>query len=97
VGVGSGGDDDDGNVAEPPEVAAEVEAAHPREHDVDEHHVGGCATECGERLFAVRRFLDLPALVFESEADGGADPLVVFNGQDPDGHATNCCRRRRRG
>ena len=46
----------------------------------------GDAGEQGERLFAVGRLVDGPALVLERELDRHADAFVVFDAQDPGTH-----------
>ena len=86
MGVGSGGDHDDGHVAGPAQGAAHLEPVGVGKHDVDEHHIGGRLGERGERLLSVGRLLNVPALVFEGQAHRGTNPLVVFNGQDAGFH-----------
>ena len=86
VGVGPGGDHDDRDVAVAADRPADLEAVDAREHDVDQHDVGGVAVERVEGVLAVVGLLDGPALVLEGHLDRGADAFVVFDGQDAGTH-----------
>ena len=87
VGVVASGHHDDGHVAGAADRAAELEAVHARQHDVDQYHVGRVRLEEGDGVLAGRGLVDRPALVLERETHGGADSLVVLDRQDPRSHA----------
>ena len=91
MGVGAGRDHDDRDVARAPERAAHLEAVDAREHDVDEHDVGRAAGERLERVLTGLGLLDDPALVLERQLHGGADALVVLDGQDAGSHDRQSC------
>ena len=61
----------------------------PGQHDVDQHDVGRLAVERLERVLAAAGLLDGPALVLERQLHGGADALVVLDGQDAGSHSLN--------
>ena len=65
---------------------ADLEAVDVGEHDVDQHDVGGRLGELRQRLLAVLRLVDRPALVLEGQAHRRADALIVFDAQDPGAH-----------
>src|SRR5581483_6028630 len=65
---------------------AHLEAVDTGQHDVDEHDVRRVTLERLERLLAGLRLLDHPALVLEGHLDGGADALVVLDGEDAGAH-----------
>ena len=86
VGVVAGRDHDDGHRARAPQLPAALEAVHAREHEVDEHDVGGLLGEALEADLARSGLVDLVALVLEGEAHRGADALVVLDEEDPAAH-----------
>jgi hypothetical protein len=94
VGVGAGGDHDDGDVAQAPQAAAQLETVHAGQHDVDQHDVGGIAVESVERLLTAAGLLDRPTLVFERQLHGRADALVVLHRQNASSHLVMMPRSR---
>ena len=66
---------------------AQFEAVHSRQHDVDQHDVGGVALERLDGVLAGRGRLHRPALVFEGQLERAPDPLVVLDCQDARTHA----------
>ena len=89
VGVVAGRDHDDRHVARLAQRAAQLEPVDARQHDVDQHDVGGLAAERLERVLAAGGLLDGPALVLERQLHRRADALVVLDGQDPGSHSLN--------
>ena len=87
MGVGSCCDHDDRDVARSSDASAEFEAVDTGEHDVDQNDVGRLAGELDHAFFTTRRLVDDPTLVLERETNRRTDPLVVFDCQDPRGHA----------
>ncbi len=67
VGVGSGRDHHDRNIAVLAYRSTHLKAIDAGKHDVDEHNIGGGAGEQGQRVFAVVGFDDFPALILERE------------------------------
>ena len=89
VGVGAGRDHHDRHVARLAQRAAQLEPVDPREHDVDEDHIGGLAAERLECVLSAGGLLDDPSLVLERHLHGCSDALVVLNGEDPGSHSLN--------
>jgi hypothetical protein len=79
----AGGDHHDGDIGAAADGSAHLEAVDPRQHDVDQHHVGRLSLEVEQRVLAGGRLGDRPALVLERELHGRADALVVLYGEDP--------------
>ena len=92
VGVGAGGDHHDRHIGAAPDRPAHLEAVDAREHDVDEHHVGGLVLEVLEGVLAGGGLGHLPALVLQGQPHRGADALVVLDGEDARGHAQHPTR-----
>ena len=67
--------------------AAQLEAVDARQHDVDQHHVGGRAREQLDRLLTTLGFVDGPTLVLERELHRRPDAFVVLDGKDSCSHA----------
>jgi hypothetical protein len=87
VGVRPGRDHHDGDIALAPEGPAHLESVDARQHEVDEHDVGGPAGEGLQSLLATGRFDDRVALVLQGHPHGGLDPLVVLDSQNACAHA----------
>ena len=63
--------------------AADLDALDVGEHPVEDDQVGLDARDRGERVAAVRRLLDLVALVAERGRDGVDDRRLVVDDEDP--------------
>ena len=81
VGVGLGGDDDDRHDARGPQVAADLEAAHVGQPQIEQHQVRLPFGERGQPGPAVFGLADLVALVLEGQAQRQPDGIVVFDEQ----------------
>jgi len=88
MGVGAGGDDDDGHRTVAAQRPAALEPVHARQHEVDQRDVGGLGGEAVERVLPAGRLVDLIALTFEGQAHRGANPLVVLDHQDSAAHGS---------
>ena len=71
---------------------AQLETVHPRQHDVDEHHVGGRAGEQFDGFLTAAGLVDGPALVLERELHRRADTFVVFDREDAGSHVSHLAR-----
>ena len=86
MGVGPGRHHDHRHGARPPQLPAALETVHPREHQVDEHHVGRLLGEPLQGDLTRNGLVDVVALVLESQAHRGTDALVILDDQEPAGH-----------
>jgi len=79
-------DHDDRHVTQAADASADLESVDAGKHDVDQDDVGRLAGEGLQGLLSAGGLLDVPALLFEGEAHGGPDPLVVLHGEDARAH-----------
>src|SRR3954453_6760005 len=85
-GVGAGRQHHDRNGRGPADLAADLEAVDAREHDVEEHEVGGFRSESGEGFGPVAGGRDGEPGVAQADGRDLADRGVVFDEQDPGVH-----------
>ena len=78
----SGRQHDDRDLALLPDLAADREAVHVRQHDVEHDQVGLGLAEPGQRLGAVADGLDLIALAGQVEPGELQDVILVVDHQD---------------
>ncbi len=83
--VVTGGEHEDGDSAGAADLAADVEAVHAGEHEVEHQEVGLVGEGEFEAAFAVGGSLDLVALAAEVVGDGAGEAFLVLDDQDP-GH-----------
>jgi hypothetical protein len=82
------GDDDHGNIiARGPELFEHVHPAHFGHLEVEQHEVGGVASEPGQRGLAVLGGGELGAGRFQGRAEDEPDVGLVVNNQDMPGDA----------
>ena len=84
-------DDRDGAVGADP--AHELEPAHARETDVEQHQPDGRTVQLLQRALGTRCFPDGEAFVLEGDADRRPDPVIVLDGEDLVGHLLHVARR----
>ena len=89
VSIGARRHHDDGHVADASNRATDVEAIDAGQHDVDKYDITGLARKRLKRVFSRIGLFDLPSFVLKSEANGGADSFVVFDGKDAGSHRSS--------
>ena len=86
--VVAGGEHQDGDGAAAADLAADVEAVHAGEHEVEHQEVGLVGEGEFEAAFAVGGGFDLVALAAEVVGDGAGEAFLVLDDQDP-GHCVS--------
>ena len=87
------GEEQDRQIVAGAQLAADVEAVHPRHVDVEHDEVGALRRDRAERAFAVRRLGGLHPRLAEREAQHLADVRVVVDDQDAVAHRVHLCHR----
>ena len=83
--VVAGGEHEDGDRAGATDLAADLEAVHAGEHEVEHDHVGPGGVGKVEGALAVGGGFDVVALAAEVVGDGAGQACFVLDDQDP-GH-----------
>ena len=82
MGIRARRDHDDGDGGHPAQGAAGLEPIDSGEHEVDQHEFVWLGRKAVDGLLAAADTINGVPLLFQGEAHGGADPLVILDDQD---------------
>jgi hypothetical protein len=83
LGLGRDHDDGDGRRARlGAQRAADLEARHARQHQVQDREIDGVVSRVGQRLGARRREMRGPAVLFDVTSDQLADVAIIFRNEN---------------
>ena len=86
MGIGTGRHHDDGDIARSADRATQLKSVNAREHDVNQHNIGGLTKKQNDCFFTTGSLVDSPAFVFKRQLDSGANSFIIFNSKDSCSH-----------